>query len=167
MSTSEPEFSPDDYEGLQPKTVAIHPAEYRKLRKASEKATELEAQVAELQRREMFARAGIPVDAAKAKYFVEGYRGELTPEAIRAAAVEAEIIVPSSTDPAEIAAHQAAANAAAGAVPPQVGPDFQARLAELANRHIGVNDDQARTAHIAEIARLAKEAGAGIPIYPT
>lgn len=166
MPTPEPEFNPEDYEGLNPAQSTISNAELRKLRKDRERRQELEEKVAQLERREVFARAGIPVDDPGAKYFVKGYDGELTPEAIKAAAVEARILESQGATPAEVAGHQAAQAAAAGGTPPSIGPDYQARLAELAKKQFAPADDQGRAAHIAEITRLAKEAGANIPIYP-
>lgn len=163
MSSTEPEFSPEDYEGLQPKQVSLHPAELRKLRKEAKHAEELQAQLAELQRREMFRDAGIPIND-QTKYFVNGYNGELTPEAIKAEAVRAGFIESAAPTSEEIAGHTAAANAAAGAEPPAVKPDYAARLAELARKQFAPADDAARSAHIAEIARLAKEAGARIQV---
>jgi ribosomal protein L12E/L44/L45/RPP1/RPP2 len=57
--------------------------------KAKEQAlTEAEA----LKREYAFVKAGIPMDNPMAKYFVKGYEGEITPEAIRTAAEEARLI---------------------------------------------------------------------------
>ena len=164
MSATEPEFNPEDYEGLNPKVTQIHPAELRKLRKAAEKAAELEAKLAEAERRETFALAGIPLDDPAARYFVKAYDGEMTPEAIKAAAVQARVIQGTQPTAEEIAGHQAAANAAAGAEPVGVGPNLQAQLAEMAKKQFGPADEVARQAHIAEIARLARENNLRIPV---
>jgi ribosomal protein L12E/L44/L45/RPP1/RPP2 len=57
--------------------------------KANQQAlTEAEA----LKREYAFVKAGIPMDDPMAKYFVKGYEGEITPEAIRTAAEEARLI---------------------------------------------------------------------------
>jgi ribosomal protein L12E/L44/L45/RPP1/RPP2 len=57
--------------------------------KANQQAlTEAEA----LKREYAFVKAGIPMDNPMAKYFVKGYEGEITPEAIRTAAEEARLI---------------------------------------------------------------------------
>ncbi len=164
MSTSEPEFHPDDFEGLTPREVAIHPAELRKLRKAEKEREELKAQLAEFQRRETFARAGIPLDDPAAKYFIKGYDGELTPEAIKAAAVEAKVISGDQPTAAEIAGHTNAAAAAAGADPVGLGPNLEAQLAELRNKRFAPGDDMARSDAINQIARLAKEGNIRIPL---
>lgn len=166
MSTSEPEFDPSDYEGLNPAQTTIHNAELRKLRKEAKEAQELKNQLAVLQREQLFARAGIPTDDPAAKYFVKGYDGPLDADAIRMAAIEARLIAATPANPQEVAGHQAAAAVASGATPPSVAPDFQARLAELSKKQFAPADDQGRQAHVAEIIALTKEAGARIPIYP-
>ena len=53
-----------------------------------EKAAEAE----KLQKELAFSKAGIPMDAPMAKYFIKGYEGEFTPEAIRKAAEEANLL---------------------------------------------------------------------------
>jgi hypothetical protein len=47
---------------------------------------------AEAERKLAFVEAGIDLAAPGAKYFVKGYEGDLSPEAIRAAAEEASLI---------------------------------------------------------------------------
>jgi hypothetical protein len=77
------------------------------------KAFEAKAKEAEAAQRELaFVKAGVDPDSAAAKYFVKGYDGELTPEAIRAAAEEASLI-PSQKK--EVAAEQQAWNRVAQA----------------------------------------------------
>jgi len=58
-----------------------------------EKAAEAES----LQRELAFSKAGIPMDSPMSKYFVKGYEGEFTPEAIRKAAEEANLMKPAKT----------------------------------------------------------------------
>ena len=77
------------------------------------KALEAQAKEVEATKRELaFVKAGIDPDSAAAKYFVKGYDGELTPEAIRVAAEEASLI-PSQKK--EVAAEQQAWNRVAQA----------------------------------------------------
>jgi hypothetical protein len=77
------------------------------------KAFEAKAKEAEAATRELaFVKAGVDPDSAAAKYFVKGYDGELTPEAIRVAAEEASLI-PSQKK--EVAAEQQAWNRVAQA----------------------------------------------------
>ena len=70
-------------------------AHMRKLEKElkAERAARAEAEAA---KRELaFVKAGVPLDNPVAKYFIKGYDGEITPDAIRAAAEEANLIQPS------------------------------------------------------------------------
>ena len=77
------------------------------------KALEAQAKDAEATKRELaFVKAGVDPDSAATKYFVKGYDGELTAEAIRAAAEEASLI-PSQKK--EVAAEQQAWNRVAQA----------------------------------------------------
>ncbi len=77
------------------------------------KALEAQAKEADAAKRELaFVKAGVDPDSAAAKYFVKGYDGELTAEAIRAAAEEASLI-PSQKK--EVAAEQQAWNRVAQA----------------------------------------------------
>ena len=72
------------------------------------KAFEAKAKEAEAATRELaFVKAGVDPDSAAAKYFVKGYDGELTPEAIRAAAEEANLV---SSEKKEVAGEQQAWN---------------------------------------------------------
>ena len=77
------------------------------------KALEAQAKEVEATKRELaFVKAGVDPDAAGAKWFVKGYDGEFTAEAIRAAAEEANLI-PSQKK--EVAAEQQAWNRVAQA----------------------------------------------------
>jgi hypothetical protein len=79
-------FDPEDY-GLQPVQETV-PRNWRRQMEAEKKAAEdenaqLKARLAAIERNQAFADAGIPNDGL-AKYFRDGYKGDLTPEAIRA-----------------------------------------------------------------------------------
>jgi hypothetical protein len=77
------------------------------------KALEAQAKEVEATKRELaFVKAGVDPDSAAAKYFVKGYDGELTPEAIRAAAEEANLV---SSEKKEAAGEQQAWNRVAQA----------------------------------------------------
>jgi hypothetical protein len=67
------------------------------LRERAKAADEAEARAAAAERRLAFAEAGIALDA-KTQYFVKGYDGELSAEAIRAAATEAGLIGETTTE---------------------------------------------------------------------
>jgi len=77
------------------------------------KALEAQAKEAEAAKRELaFVKAGVDPDSAAAKWFVKGYDGEITAEAIRAAAEEASLI---PSEKKEVAAEQQAWNRVAQA----------------------------------------------------
>lgn len=85
MSNFEEDFNEDDYD--QP-AFETNPVRAR-MKQLEKEAKELRKQVAEFavtQRELAFAKAGIDPASPQAKYFVKGYDGDLTPEAIRAAA---------------------------------------------------------------------------------
>jgi hypothetical protein len=63
------------------------------LRKAANAAKKLKAENVRIKRELAFAKAGIPLNDAKMNYFVKGYEGELEPDAIREAAIEAGFLV--------------------------------------------------------------------------
>jgi hypothetical protein len=75
----------------------------QQLKVAEAKAKELETAAREL----AFVKAGVDTNAAIAKYFVKGYDGELSPEAIRVAAQEANLIQPAPQDKVQASEQQA------------------------------------------------------------
>ena len=109
----------------------------RKLRKQVKEqgaaAESLAAENAALKREGAFRTAGIDPSDPKARYFVKGYDGEITVEAIKAEAAEAGLIgSPDSDIPAdERASQDAAARLAAGAPSPAAQDEYAQGLAEL------------------------------------
>lgn len=85
-------------------------AELAARKAAEEKAAKVERELA-------FAKAGIDLADPKTKYFVAGYDGEIDPEKIRAAALDAGFLAPPEPQvlPEELAQHQQVAALAAGA----------------------------------------------------
>lgn len=70
-----------------------------RMRQLEKERDSLKQQVVEADviKREMaFMKAGVPMDNPVSKYFVKGYDGEVTPEAIRQAAEEANLIAKAS-----------------------------------------------------------------------
>lgn len=55
----------------------------RKLEKEAEEGRKALAENAQLKRERAFVQAGVPLDDARAAYFIAGYTGEQTPEQIR------------------------------------------------------------------------------------
>lgn len=113
---------PDDYDD-ETDEVDEGPV-LRKLRKqikeTNEAAEKLAAENATLKRETAFRDAGINPKDPKARYFVKGYEGDLTAEAIKAEAEEAGIIgpEPSTIPEAEIASQERAAEIVMGADTP-------------------------------------------------
>jgi hypothetical protein len=94
MSEFEEYFYEDEDD--QPIEQPQNPVRAR-MKQLEKEAKELRRQVAEFSQasREMnFVKAGIQTEDPRFKYFVKGYDGELTPEAIRRAAEEAQLITP-------------------------------------------------------------------------
>ena len=94
MSEFEESFYDDD-DNDQPVEPPQNPVRAR-MKQLEKEAKELRRQVAEFSQasREMnFVKAGIQTDDPRFKYFLKGYDGELTPEAIRRAAEEAQLIL--------------------------------------------------------------------------
>jgi hypothetical protein len=61
----------------------------KSLRRAANSKKKLEQELNELKRELAFAKAGLSMDDPKMKYFVKGYEGEMSADAIREAALEA------------------------------------------------------------------------------
>ena len=99
------------------------------------RATEAEAKLAQYERRDAFRSAGLNPDDAKVSYFVKGYEGELTPDAIAAEATAAGFLgdTPSSTPEAphrydaELMAEKRIALAGEGGDPVS-NPDLDAKI---------------------------------------
>jgi len=133
MSNFEDDFNEDDYD--QPATET-NPVRAR-MKQLEKEAKELRKQVAEFavtQRELAFAKAGIDPASPQAKYFVKGYDGDLTPEAIRAAAEEAQLITPQpvQVDP-DKAAWQQSNRIAAGAETASEGPSWVKRIRDASS----------------------------------
>lgn len=95
------------------------PAGIRKaLEKANAKIAELEAANAKFQRDSMFDAAGIPKDKA-GKWFRKAYDGELSAEAIKAAAeADGLLEAPTHSDPPDAEVHNRIDEATAAPSPP-------------------------------------------------
>lgn len=117
------DYGPDDNDGpdIDQAPAARNPLRQqlkRLERENKELKTKVEAGSA-AERQIAFLKAGIDPDDAKAKYFVKGYDGDLTADAIKAEAVAAGLIEAQADDadvvPDDVkAAHQRSANVSAG-----------------------------------------------------
>jgi hypothetical protein len=89
----------DDFDNEAAEQTEKNPVRARMREMESELKTlrEKAAEAEKLQRELAFSKAGIPMDSPMSKYFVKGYEGEFTPEAIRKAAEEANLVQPAKT----------------------------------------------------------------------
>jgi hypothetical protein len=76
-------------------------AHLKKMEQENKLLRQQAAEFESLKRKMAFAEAGIDVNAPVAKYFIKGYEGEISPEAIRAAAEEAQILKPTQKEVAD------------------------------------------------------------------
>lgn len=89
------DYSEDDFTE-QESSNGSNPVRQRmkQLEKELREANKQLAATAEASKKLAFLEAGVPLDSPMAKYFIKGYDGDLTPEAIREAALEAQLIAP-------------------------------------------------------------------------
>jgi hypothetical protein len=122
---------------------------------------QLEQEVAELRRERAeaaaakkelaFAKSGIPLDAPMAKYFIKGYEGELEPDAIRQAALEAGLMqAPPDGSAQEAAAWKRTQQVAAGSNVSEPPVDYVTRI-NNAKRQAEVEQILLEAAQAAEI----------------
>jgi len=128
------EFDNYDSEDQIEESETRNPVRAR-MKQLEKETAELRKQVAEAEsaKRELaFVKAGIDPLQPMSKYFVKAYDGELDPEAIRQAAVEAQLISPpdSQPTPSETQAWQRTAKLAAGSQTAQPPVDWNRRLNE-------------------------------------
>jgi hypothetical protein len=95
MSDFDDDYSEDDFTE-QESNSGSNPVRQRmkQLEKELRDAKKQLADTADVQKKLAFVEAGIPLDSPMAKYFIKGYDGELSAEAIRQAAEEAQLIAP-------------------------------------------------------------------------
>jgi hypothetical protein len=93
----------DDSDDETSETVSKDPvrAHLKKVESENKLLRQQAQELETLKRKMAFAEAGIDVNAPVAKYFMKGYDGEVSAEAIRAAAEEANLLQPQK--PMEVA----------------------------------------------------------------
>jgi hypothetical protein len=79
-------YTDDDFDSDE---MSGEAGDIKSLRRAASSKKKLEQELNELKRELAFAKAGLSMEDPKLKYFVRGYDGEMTAEAIREAALEA------------------------------------------------------------------------------
>ncbi len=143
-----------------PSTDFDHEDDIPSLRRAASKAKALEKERDALLRQQAFLRAGVNVDDPKMKYFVAGYDGEVTPEAIRKEATQAGFLGAEE--------RQAQADATAQLAQTQAVEDRIARAGSPTAGALGgaTHEQQLEEAFASggTQAMLAKAAEFGIPI---
>lgn len=124
-----------DYDDNDDGQTQLSIEDLRNLRNAAKERDTLSAQVNAQNRELAFARAKIDIDDPKLKYFVKGYEGDLTPEAIRAQA-EADGFFQKSQavdNRQDMAGQQRIANASSGAGETAT-PDLAAKLRDASSQ---------------------------------
>jgi hypothetical protein len=105
-------------------------------------AAEAAAREAEIAKRELaFVKAGVNPDDPASKYFVKGYDGELTVEAIKAAATEARLLGPAQDAQQQqrqqtnqdLQVHDQIADASRNGTLPQAEQEYMQKLAAARN----------------------------------
>jgi hypothetical protein len=116
MDRSEPVPDKPDPQDEQEPSISVE--DLRALRAKAKEADKAVGELAALNRRVAFAEAGLPQEPWRA-YFDKGYEGDLTADAIKAAATEAGFLQapapPAQTTPEERATHDRMGQASAGA----------------------------------------------------
>ena len=114
----------------------------KQLRDAANRSGKYKAEAENLRRENAFLKAGINADDPRMSYFVKGYDGDLDPQAIQKAALDAGFIQPATKQQADLkqtaAAQKRVSNASAGAVQQGTTPDGALAQLEAAFAEGGV-----------------------------
>lgn len=110
----------------------------KQLREAANRSSKYKAQAEMLQRENAFLKAGINADDPRLSYFVKGYDGELDPQAIQKAAMEAGFIqapnkqqsMKQTADAQKRVAQASAGATQQGATPDSALAELEAAMAE-------------------------------------
>jgi hypothetical protein len=115
------------------------------LRRAANQAKKLKAELDSLKRELAFTKAGLPFDDPKINYFVKGYEGDLNPETIRKAALEAGFL---ASQEQEAAVEQEAPN-----------PNLQSEQRVMQASAGAMTEDISEEAAIARLQAAMEEGG--------
>lgn len=121
-----------EHQGEDGGQVSLSPDDLKALREKAKEADRLTKENAAAQRELAFVKAKIDITDPKMSYFVKGYDGELTAEAIQAEAQKAGFYSAQQqpqVPAAELEAHQQVGAATSGSGSPEPF-DFQAELAK-------------------------------------
>ena len=117
------------------RTVTLTRQQIRSLERDAKQARKAAEEAAALKRENAFIKAGINPDSdPKLQYFVDGYKGDITAEAIRTAAEQAGFLNPPAAADTDAAASERIAQASAGATaqPPNTTDSKVQELQEAA-----------------------------------
>lgn len=78
----------EDDENQEPEGISLSRDDLRQLREKARAADDYQAKLVELERKVLFNEAGLNLADKGAQYFMKGYEGDLTVEAIKAEAEE-------------------------------------------------------------------------------
>lgn len=114
-------YADTDYDSSDVDDLAEDGGDIKSLRRAANSKKKLEQELNEVRRELAFTRAGINPDDPKMRYFVKGYDGEMTADAVRQAAMESGFLASQQQGPdpmiqAVSSAQQRVMTASAGAV---------------------------------------------------
>jgi len=140
MSDSNEEFEDEGQDQAAPNPQRAHT---RRVEAENKVLREQNAGLQVSARKLAFVEAGVDTTSKASSYFVKGYDGEMTSEAIRAAAVEANLIT-SGTDATSQVAEEAAWGRAENA----------ARLGEKVSLAVDWNEKMSQTKNEAEVKAL-------------
>ena len=133
MSDFADNYEEDDYEEQASETNPVR-ARMKQLEKSVREKDALLAKYAETEKKMTFMEAGVDTSDPKFKYFVKAYDGEMNPEAITQALVEAQLIAPQSNpQDADKAAWQQTNKIAAGAETASEGPSWVKRIRDASS----------------------------------
>jgi hypothetical protein len=133
-------------------------SEWAALRKEKRARTKAEQELNETRRALVFMQAGIDPADERSGYFVRGYNGELTPAAVRDAALRAGFAEANTRPPEQqqaLAAQQRASTVASSGTPQDVG---------LAAQTQALNEAYAQGGSSALLAKMVE---LGLPIQAT
>jgi len=131
MSENTNDYLDDDED--RPNTITLKRSEIRSLEKKAKERDELASRLAALENQQTFIEAGIDPKNAQHGYFMKGYDGEMTVDAIKAKATEAGFLsapAPSQEQTQNLEAAQRVATAASGARP-ESAPTEESIRAEM------------------------------------
>lgn len=106
-------------------------ARMKQLEKENAEKDKALAEALQAKRELNFIKAGVNPDEARFKYFVKAYDGDLAPDAIKQAAIEAQLMSPENQIPAdEAGAWGRTDNVAAGSHVANIPPDLATRISK-------------------------------------